>query len=298
MRTDDDTWDITSSVGSTALLVAAARALEAGKSNPVAGDPFAEVFCRAAGGDWTALLDGRLRGHRLMSDWGRAFIDFQAARTRYFDDYFRRAARAGARQIVILAAGLDSRAYRLGWPSGTRVFELDQPRVLDFKRSVLTDYGATPRAERIEIPIDLREDWPKVLHDNGFDPTAASAWIAEGLLVYLPAASQQQLFAGVDALSAPRSHVAVEDSRPMDTGVFEAHRDRELAAGEDVNFFSLAYNQRHEPAEDWFTERGWRADATPLNALLAELGRPVPDNGSDAGQMTGSITLVSAVKAA
>lgn len=157
MRSDGDTWDITTSVGSTALFVATARALEAQKPEPLAVDPYAELFCRAVGGSWADVLDGKAPDHDLKSeDFGRHFVDFQGARTRYFDAYFERAAAAGARQVVVLAAGLDSRAYRLPWPDGTTVFELDQPQVLDFKREVLGQHGVQPRAERREIAVDLR----------------------------------------------------------------------------------------------------------------------------------------------
>ena len=123
--------------------------------------------------------------HPLRSgEFGTHFVTFQGARTRYFDAYFAAAADAGVRQIVMLAAGLDSRAYRLGWSAGTTVFELDQPRVLEFKRQTLA--GESPRAERREVPVDLREDWPAALQSSGFRPEQPSAWIAEGLLIYLP----------------------------------------------------------------------------------------------------------------
>ena len=133
MRTDNDTWDITTSVGSTALFVAAARALEAQKPDPVAVDPFAEIFCRAVGGQWADLLDGAAPEHALKSEFGADFVNFQGVRTKYFDTYFTKAAAAGVRQIVLLAAGLDSRAYRLDWPAETVVFELDQAQVLEFQ---------------------------------------------------------------------------------------------------------------------------------------------------------------------
>jgi methyltransferase (TIGR00027 family) len=177
------------------------------------------------------------------------------------------------------------------------IFELDQPRVLEFKRQVLAEYGAAPRATRVEVPVDLREDWPAALRDAGFDPAQPSAWIAEGLLVYLPATAQDELFAGVAALSAPGSEVAVEDSTPMDGEAFRAARDQERARGEDGTFFTLVYNEQHRPAAQWFGDRGWHATATPLTALLAELGRPVPAPDSEAGSMTSTINLVRAVRA-
>lgn len=298
MRSEGDSWDITTSVGSTALFVAAARALEAQKADPLAVDPFAEVFCRAAGGDWAAVLDDSAEGpgpRRLRSDFGAHFTSFQAARTKYFDAYFAEAAAAGVRQVVILAAGLDSRAYRLDWPDGTVVYELDQPQVLDFKRRVLTD--AVPRADRREVAVDLRDDWPQALVDAGFDPSRPSAWIAEGLLIYLPATAQQQLFDGVDQLAAPDSHVAVEEGRPMPAAAWEAMKAQERASGEDGTFFTLVYNEQYAPAATWFGEHGWRAEPTPLLDYLARLNRPIPADDPEAGPMAGSITLVSAVKA-
>src|SRR4051812_26590335 len=202
MRTDNDTWDITSSVGATALFVAASRALEANKPEPLVVDPYAEIFCRAVGGEWADVLDGRAPDNKLTSEFGRHFVDYQAARTKYFDDYFYAAADAGVRQIVIPAAGLDSRAYRLAWPDSTVVFELDQPQVLDFKRDVLARSGERPTAERREIAVDLRGDWPQALKQSGFDPSKPSAWVVEGLLVYLPATAQAELFAGIHELTA------------------------------------------------------------------------------------------------
>ena len=301
MRSEGDTWDITTSVGSTALFVATARALEAQKPDPLAVDPFAETFCRAVGGPAADVLDGTVPDHPLKtSDFGEHFVNFQGARTRYFDDYFRRAADAGVRQVVVLAAGLDSRAYRLPWPDGTTIFELDRPAVLDFKREVLDGQDAQARAERREIAVDLREDWPQALRDKGFDEAQPSAWIAEGLLIYLPAAAQEQLFTGIDSLAAPGSHVAVEDGAPMAQDEFEAKREEERAAtaagtGQRV-FFQLVYNQRHEPATEWFARHGWNAVGTALTDLLREAGRPVPGPDTEPGKMLARNTLVSAVK--
>ena len=304
MRTDNDNWDITTSVGSTALFVATARALEAQKPDPLVIDPFAEVFCRAVGGNATDVLDGKIPDHELKTpDWGQHFVNFQAARTKYFDTYFRRAADAGVRQVVILAAGLDSRAYRLPWPDQTTIFELDQPQVLDFKREVLAAQGAKPNADRREVAIDLREDWPQALRDGGFDSSKPSAWIAEGLLIYLPAAAEEQLFIGIDALAASGSHVAVEDGAPMPSDDFAAAVDNEKAAVAEEDdqrvFFQLVYNERHAPADQWFTEHGWTPEPTPLADYLREVGRPVPGtDGPDAraGWMVARNTLTRAVK--
>jgi methyltransferase (TIGR00027 family) len=297
MRTDHDSWDITTSVGSTALFVAAARALEAQKADPLVVDPFAEVFCRAVGGQWSDLLDGTAPDHPLKADFGTHFVNFQAVRTKFFDTYYVKAAAAGVRQIVLLAAGLDSRAYRLEWPAETVVFELDQPQVLDFKRQALA--GVRPTAARREVAVDLRQDWPRALLDHGFDPTSPSAWIVEGLLIYLPGSAQVQLFSGIDALAATGSHAALEESVPMDSELFAAKQDEERAGGGSTHggpFFQLVYNEQYEPGAEWFGARGWHADVTPLQDYLRAHRRPVPASDSDAGSMTSTISLISAIK--
>jgi len=300
VRTDGDTWDITTSVGSTALFVAAARALEAQKAEPLALDPYAEVFCRAVGGEWADVLDGTASGSHgaqlLETSFGGHFVSFQGARTKYFDAYFAKAVAAGVRQIVIAAAGLDSRAYRLPWPDGTVVFELDQPKVLEFKRAALAELGDAPTADRREVAVDLRDDWPHALRDAGFDPAAPTAWIVEGLLIYLPADAQEQLFAGIDALSSPGSWIAVEEGRPMPQAVFEARRQEERDAGNDGTFFTLVYNEQIAPADEWFGARGWKATPTRLTDYLDSVGRPIPADDPEAGPMAAANSLVCATK--
>ena len=297
MHTHPDSWDITTSVGSTALFVAAARALEAQERDPLAVDPYAEVFCRAVGGDWADLLDGKKPDHVLETEFGRHFRAFQGARTRYFDNYFREAVDAGVRQIVILAAGLDSRGYRLPWPDGTVIYELDQPKVLEFKREVLTSRDDTPTAQRREVAVDLREDWPAALRDNGFDPAQPSAWLAEGLLLYLPATVQERLFLGIDALSSPGSRLAVEETMPMPPEAFKAAVEEERAViAERGPFFTLLSNEQIARPEQWFSARGWRAATTSMSDYLRGLGRPVPPPNAEGGPMMMSTGLVSAVK--
>jgi methyltransferase (TIGR00027 family) len=300
VRTDGDSWDITTSVGSTALFVAAARALEAQRDQPLSLDPYAEVFCRAVGGEWADVLDGVATGSHgrqlLDTDFGRHFVSFQAARTKYFDEYFADAVAAGVRQVVIVAAGLDSRAYRLAWPDGTVIFEIDQPKVLAFKRAAMTDVGDEPRADRREVAVDLRDDWPRALGAAGFDASVPTAWIAEGLLIYLPASAQDQLFSGIDALSAPGSRLAVEEGRPMPGWVFEAKRQEERDAGESGSFFTLIYNEQIAPADEWFGARGWDATPTPLAGYLRDVGRPIPPDDPDAGPMADANTMVTAIK--
>lgn len=270
--------------------------MEARKADPLAVDQYAEVFCRKVGGEWTTAVEGTDPEHPLQTEFGENFVNFQGARTKYFDEYFARAIEAGVQQVVLLAAGLDSRAYRLPWVDGTVVYELDQPRVLEFKRDTVDQLGEAPAAERREVAIDLRDDWPRTLQDSGFDPSRPSAWIAEGLLIYLPATAQEQLFAGIDALAAPGSFVGIEESVPMPDEAFQAKRAEAVSSGDENAFFTLVYNQQHQPADQWFGSRGWDAVATPLQEYLARVGRPVPDPDTEAGGMTGTISLVSATK--
>jgi len=198
-RTDHDSWDLASSVGATATMVAAARAAASRRPDPVIDGPFAEPLVRAVGVDLlTRLASGELDASELNDVHDGAtgsagamsrMADNMAVRTKYFDEFFLGATKAGIKQAVILASGLDSRAYRLTWPAGTVVYEIDLPKVLEYKAATLATHGATPTAERRPVPVDLRHDWPAALEQAGFDRSAPSAWSAEGLLPFLPAAA-------------------------------------------------------------------------------------------------------------
>jgi methyltransferase (TIGR00027 family) len=199
-RTENDSWEITQSVGATALGVAAARAAETESENPLIKDPFARVFVDAAGeGMWSMYSNPKLLAKAVelepdVRNRIQLMIDFMATRTAFFDEFFLGAADSGIRQVVILAAGLDARAWRLPWPDGTVVYELDQPKVLEFKSNTLREHGADPTAQLVNVPIDLRQDWPKALREAGFDPSRPAVWSAEGLVRYLPAHAQDLLF--------------------------------------------------------------------------------------------------------
>ncbi|GAA5052283.1 class I SAM-dependent methyltransferase [Nocardia callitridis] len=285
------------------MFVAAARALGSRRPDPLAVDPLADVFLRAAGPEWSALIDAdpdRTREHPLRSaDFGEGFITFQCARTRYFDDYFAEAARAGVRQVVILAAGLDSRAYRLPWPDDTVVYELDRPQVLEFKNAVLSEHGGVPVAERRAVAADLREDWSTALRDKGFDPTAASAWLLEGLLLYLPASAQDQLFATIDTLAAPGSRIAIEQLAALPEETYDAIKSSPSDGDEDssaAEWAHMIYNEPHSEAAQWFAERGWQSTRTELPEYLRACGRAVPSSATDGGFTLDQISLVTAVR--
>src|SRR6201995_1751156 len=213
-RTDDDSWDLASSVGATATMVAAGRAMATKDPQALINDPFAEPLVRAVGLDFfVKMIDGDV-DFSLFPDSSpdrmRAIVDGMGLRTKYFDDYLLNAARDGVRQVVILASGLDARAYRLPWPDGTTVYEIDQPQVIEFKTRTLADLGAEPPADRRTVAIDLRYDWPAALQEAGLDASLPTAWLAEGLLIYLPPEAQDRLFDNITALSAPGSTVATE----------------------------------------------------------------------------------------
>lgn len=282
LRTAGDSWEITESVGATALAVAASRAVETAGPRPLIRDEFAAALVSSAGPAWAKLadpeiawLDGDRHGQRLH----RIGCDYQAVRTHYFDGYFAAAGEAGIRQMVILAAGLDSRAYRLRWPDGTKVYEIDQPKVLEYKASILAAHGAAPAADRHAVPVDLRDDWPAALIAAGFEPGRPTAWLAEGLLAYLPSDAQDRLFAMCTELSAPGSHIAVEAFTMRIDGNRQRWNRMRDRLGLDVNVEALTYHEpdRSDPAH-WLAEHGWRVDSIANHQEMARLGRPVPDD--------------------
>lgn len=198
-------WDIVTDVGITALAVAAARAIDSHRPQPLVSDPYAELFVAAARPE--PAMPVRPAG--AIEPW-QDMADYLGVRSRFFDEYFAEAWTAGVRQVVVLAAGLDCRAFRLDWPSGTTLYEVDQPRVLEFKDQVLAGQGAHPRCVRRTIAADLRDDWAKALLDKGFDPEQPTAWLVEGLFPYVPRDGAARLLETVHSLSAPESTVAIE----------------------------------------------------------------------------------------
>ncbi|MCW2691263.1 MAG: methyltransferase, putative, family, partial [Mycobacterium sp.] len=237
-RTDDDSWDLATSVGATATMVAAARAIATNADEPLINDPFAEPLVRAVGVDFfTRWATGELDPADVdvaNAPWGlRQLTDLLAARTRYFDAFFLDATAAGIRQAVILASGLDARGYRLSWPAGMTVFEIDQPEVIKFKTATLADLNAEPTAELRPVAIDLRHDWPAALRQAGFDPEQPTAWIAEGLLAFLPPDAQDRLLDNITELSADGSRLATEFAGPAaaDTAQVQEKMENVIQAG-------------------------------------------------------------------
>jgi methyltransferase (TIGR00027 family) len=280
-RTDTDSWDLASSVGATATMVAAARALASREPDSLIDDPYAADLVRAVGVDFfTRLVDGEIPLSTLEGDGPRFMANVIAVRTRFFDDFFAHAGGAGIRQAVILAAGLDSRPYRLPWAAGTTVFEVDQPKVIEFKTTTMDAIGATPTADRRTVSIDLREDWPAALRRSGFDDSQPTAWSAEGLLVYLPPEAQDRLFDNITALSAPGSQLATEYHPDAGASIGEraaAMRAEWQQHGFDVNLADLFYRGERSHVVDYLTGHGWHVAARPRPDMFREYGREFPE---------------------
>lgn len=267
-------------VGVTALMVAAARAIEAHRGDSLACDLYAEHFVRAArtSAAWP-VRPWEVPDLDANPLWGRLARYF-GLRTSVLDDHLLDAAWAGARQVVLLGAGLDVRGFRLVWPPGAALFEVDRAGVLAFKDEVLDGLGAVPRLARTPIAVDLRDDWAGALLDAGFDPAVPTAWLVEGLLPFLPAAAEQGLIDVVDRLSAAGSSVA-----------FEAKLAREHPDLCDDVLYSSAREQigvdllalfdrgpRPDSAGD-LAGRGWSTTVrTPFDFTLHHGRGPVPDD--------------------
>lgn len=300
-RHDGDSWDLASSVGATATMVAAARAMATKDDRHLIDDPFAEPLVRAVGIPFfVAMLDGRMDTSAFGdADAGRvaAMVAGMAMRTRFFDEYFATATGGGIRQAVILAAGLDSRAYRLDWPTGSVVYEVDQPAVVEFKTSTMNDLDATPTATRRTVAVDLRDDWPTALRQSGFDPAVPTAWLVEGLLIYLPPEAQDRLIDTITTLSAPGSAVATEYVPGI--VAFDAAKAREMASnlrerGLDLDMPALIYSGPRSNVMDYLSVNGWQVIGATGEELFARAGLQPPDR-SDYDPL-GEITYVSATR--
>ena len=281
-RHDGDSWDLASSVGATATAVAARRAMASKGPNPLIDDPFAEPLVNAVGVEaFIKMMNGDIE----LTDDDPAFTsqrlaEGMAVRTRFFDNFFTDAAKAGVRQAVILAAGLDTRAYRLPWPSGTLVYEIDQPQVIEFKTRTLADLGATPTADRKAVAVDLRDDWVGALRDIGFNTERPTAWIAEGLLGYLPPDAQDRLFDTITTLSFSGSRIGtgyVPDIRDRIANRGNEISERWRRLGLNVNWADLVYDgDRNDPAE-YLAARGWQTTVHTTPELYAANGFEFPD---------------------
>jgi methyltransferase (TIGR00027 family) len=281
-RTDGDSWGPGASVGATATMVAASRAVASQGPDALLDDPLADPLVRAVGLDpFVRIIDGEINFDDDPLLNRKARTEQIAVRTRFFDDFFTDATKDGVRQAVILASGLDTRAYRLPWPAGTVVYEIDQPQVIEFKTNTLAGLGAAPTAERRAIGIDLRDDWPAALREGGFDVTKPTAWSAEGLLPYLPPEAQDRLFDSVTALSAPGSRLATEhvpDPNAFSDERLQRINERWQRFGLNLNAADLFYRGERNVVVDYLTTHGWAVTAHPARELYAQNGFEFPEN--------------------
>jgi methyltransferase (TIGR00027 family) len=280
-RTDDDSWDITEGVGATALGIAWARSQETTSECPLFTDPYAAVFVEEA------ITRGWESPQRHMAERIRSIAGYAGSRTKWFDEFFIAAGAGGIDQAVILAAGLDARAWRLPWNEGSTVYEIDQPKVLAFKTETLHGRGSEPATRYVAVPFDLRQDWPKALREAGFDPDAPTAWAAEGLLPYLPAAAQDLLFERITGLSAKGSRAAVEafGASFFDPQYQASRRERVRVLREQAgvpddtpDVADLWFVEDRTEVDDWFTDHGWVVSAIESADLMKRYNRTTDED--------------------
>lgn len=261
VRRDDDSWDLTTGVGTTATAVATARALATRAG--LIDDPWAEPLVTAVGMEhFLAILDGEQDGDSPV----QRMANGMAVRTRYFDNFLLAATESGIRQVVILATGLDTRGYRLPLPADTVVYEIDQQGVLGFKVSTLHGLGARPTAEVRNVAVDLRDDWPAALAAIGFHARSPTAWIAEGLLMYLPPEAQDRLFDHISALSPAGSRLATEYFPSMDAFASTDDRWRQFGFSDDLA--GLVYPGERNDAIGYLESLGWAVTGSPVRELF------------------------------
>jgi methyltransferase (TIGR00027 family) len=251
-------------VGRTALGMARVRAEESRRPDRLFNDPYAQAFVDAAPG---ALPAGE---QPAPGDPMAEVLHSAVIRTRYYDDFLLDACERGCRQVVLAGAGLDTRAFRLDWPDGLRLWEIDRPDVLAFKDRILADAGATPRCERQAVPADLRGPWPGQLAEAGFRPAEPAAWLVEGLLTYLTADEAASLLSDITELSAPGSRLACEQPAAA------APRDRRAVSPRLAPFAAMWKGGLGAGLSQWLAEQGWQVRFATRDAVAAGLGRPAP----------------------
>jgi methyltransferase (TIGR00027 family) len=291
VRDAGDAWDIAESVGATALGTAAVRAYEGDAEAPLFSDPFAHLFLEAVAQAGSTVRYGGTRPAQFsetdpeLAEFVQTMTNFAASRTKFFDDFAATATGSGVRQFVSLAAGLDTRAWRLEHLAGAAVFEIDQPGVLGFKADVLRKAAVTPVSIYVPVPIDLRQDWPTKLRESGFDEMQPTGWLIEGLLPYLPPAAQSTLFHQVCLLSAPGSRIVVDGYRPefFEKETLRAAFDQ-MARGagpegsdntEDrIYSEELFFTGDRIDVAEWLSAQGWSTTVERSIEAMARLGRP------------------------
>lgn len=267
-------WEIGGSldgVSETALGAAEMRAEEGLRPDRLFDDPYAAAFVAAAPPLFPDLPS--LADDPELAALKDAFVSGIAIRTRFYDDYLLAACAAGCRQVVILAAGLDARAFRLDWPADVRVFELDLPDLFAFKETVLARQRAVPRCIRRVVAVDLRDDWSTALTAAGFEPGLPSAWTAEGLLAYLSNDDAVRLLTAVGELSTDGSRLSFEYDDFADDSTLSR-----LRAMPDMHEVAAMWEGGLvEPPREWLTGHGWQVDTDDRETLARSYGRALAD---------------------
>lgn len=276
MRRDNDTWDPATGVGMTATFGAVVRAVAT--SRGLMHDPYAEPLVRAAGVEYfTQVIDGVTPGFDESPD-AKGLMEVLVLHARYLDIFLAEAGRAGIRQAVILGSGLDTRPFRLWWPAGTTVYEIDQPAVVDFKTAVLRNIGARLTANRRAVGIDLRQDWPGALRRVGFDSAQPTAWVVENLFVgYLPPDAQNRLLQSVTTSSAVGSRFAADHMptwSPVQLDAGRAFVDGWRRVGLDVDLAALTYQGEYRDVPEYLADHGWQTVDRNITELLTAMGIP------------------------
>lgn len=266
-------------VAMTAIGVAVIRARESLRPDRLYDDPFAQLFVDAAkpsfGERWDRLMP--------LAD---AFYEGRTVGVRLVDDRVEEAAQEGIRQIVMLGAGLDTRAFRMDLPTGTRFFELDLPETFAFKEPVLDRAGVVPRYERHVLPVDLCENWTDPLLAQGFRVDEPTLWVDEGVLGYLPRADAQRVLEQLTELSAPGSRFGVSKfAIDPDSGPYPELR--RLVAGDD-GAIPQELGGLGPDVRDWLDANGWNTEFRTWDDMVAAIDRPVAVGDT----VTGNIAAV------
>jgi methyltransferase (TIGR00027 family) len=255
--------------------VAAGRALETHRHDGLVADPYAEAFVQAAGSP-VPMPTRPDTDEDSTIPWA-SMSTYMGVRSRFFDEFFTGTSAAGVDQVVLLAAGLDARAFRLDWRPESTVYELDAPKVLQFKDRVLTEHGAQARCHRRTVPVDLREDWPAALRQAGFQKRRPTAWLAEGLLPFLPDDAKNSLFSRVDELSSAGSQIAVEHIGDDVAMLLREPMFQNMAKRFGFDLAELwPADQHYDPAR-WLANHGWAVSTARAVAVAQQYGRPLDE---------------------
>lgn len=244
------------SLSCTAAWTAAVRAAETARPDALFRDEWAAALAAETGAAWIAQRSPQ------------SVIPI-VIRTRFFDDFLQRVTQDSAiRQVALLAAGLDTRAFRLPWPPSTRLYELDQADVLQRKESILSSAGAAPACQRRAVGVDLTLPWADALLASGFDPQQPTLWLLEGFLFYLPAAQIPPILDGVSALSAPGSWLGFDI---INGAVLTSQFTRAWVEMQAQN--GAPWQGTLDDPVRFLAQRGWQAQMTQAGAPDANYGR-------------------------